>query len=61
MGDMGYLTAQVNTKDEQVHLGMGGGGNDASYPGGEGAGNHSAVPSGSNQDISDPNDPNASP
>jgi len=60
MGEMGFLTGQVNAKGEQVHLGMGAGENDGSL-GPAGEGDQSAIPSGVNQDHSDPNNPSGQP
>lgn len=62
MGDMGYLTAQVNPKDDQVHMSIGGG-NDPSFAGatGEGEGSSAQMPSGGNQDGSETVDAAASP
>jgi hypothetical protein len=62
MGDMGYLTAQVNPKDDQVHMSIGGG-NDPSFAGatGEGEGSNVQMPSGGNQDGSETVDAAASP
>jgi hypothetical protein len=58
MGEMGFLTGQVNPKGEQAHLGIGGGEGDGSFGQPAGEGDQSAIPSGGNQDRSDPNDPN---
>lgn len=58
MGDMSFLTAQVDNRDGQVHLEMGGSAQDGVYGASSREGDPATMPSGANQDLSDPNNLN---